>query len=153
MIGLKPLLSFICIALIVLTGCGERREKQVTIEKHEKPDGRHKFPQADFAIPPYARYLEGIKICLDPGHGGLAHLPNYKRGPTGFREAEANLRVALYLSEFLTEVGAIVFMTRTNDSFVSISDRSEIANKNAVDFFISLHHNFFSNPETNYTST
>ena len=153
MTGLKPLLSFICIALIVLTGCGERREKQVTIEKHEKPDERHKSPLADFAIPPYARYLEGIKICLDPGHGGLAHLPNYKRGPTGFREAEANLHVALYLHEFLTEVGAIVFMTRTDDSFVSISDRSEIANKNAVDFFISLHHNFFSNPETNYTST
>ena len=147
MIGLKPLLSFICIVLIVLTGCGEKREKQ------EKPDEWHKLSEADFAIPPYARYLEGIKICLDPGHGGLAHMPNYKRGPTGLREAEVNLRVALYLREFLTEVGAIVFMTRTDDSFVSIPDRSKLANKNVVDFFISLHHNFFSNPETNYTST
>ena len=147
MIGLKPLLSFICIVLIVLTGCGEKREKQ------EKPDEWHKLSQADFAIPPYARYLEGIKICLDPGHGGLAHMPNYKRGPTGLREAEVNLRVALYLREFLTEVGAVVFMTRTDDSFVSISDRSKLANKNVVAFFISLHHNFFSNPETNYTST
>lgn len=153
MIGLKPLLSFICIALIVLTGCGERREKQVAIEKHEKPDEGPKLSQANFAIPPYARYLEGIKICLDPGHGGQAHLLNYKRGPTGLREAAVNLRVALYLREFLTEVGAAVFMTRSDDSFVSIPDRSEIANKNAVDFFISLHHNFFSNPETNYTST
>ncbi len=147
MIGLKPLLSFVCIALIVLIGCGERREK------HEKFDEWHKLPQANFAIPPYARYLEGIKICLDPGHGGQAHLPNYKRGPTGLREAEVNLRVALYLREFLTEVGAIVFMTRTDDSFVSIPDRSKLANKNAVDFFISLHHNSFSNPETNYAST
>ena len=153
MIGLKPLLSFICIAVIVLTGCGERREKQEVVEKHEKPDERHTLPQVDFVIPPYARYLEGIKICLDAGHGGLAHLPNYKRGPTGFREAEVNLRVALHLREFLTEVGAIVFMTRTDDSFVSITDRSRLANKNVVDFFISLHHNFFSNPETNYTST
>ena len=153
MIGLKPLLSLICIALIVLTGCSERREKQEAIEKHEKPDEWHKLSQANFAIPPYARYLEGIKICLDPGHGGQAHLPNYKRGPTGLREAEMNLRVALYLHEFLREAGAVVFMTRTDDSFVSIPDRSELANKNAVDFFISLHHNFFSNPETNYTST
>ena len=64
-----------------------------------------------------------------------------------------NLHVALYLREFLKEAGAIVFMTRTDDSFVSITDRSKLANKNAVDFFISLHHNFFSNPETNYTST
>ncbi|MYE90280.1 hypothetical protein F4X33_14915 [Candidatus Poribacteria bacterium] len=153
MIGLKPLLAFICIASIVLTGCGERREKQVATEKHEKPDESDKLPRGDFAIPPYARYLEGIRICLDAGHGGQAHLLNYKRGPTGFREAEANLHVALYLREFLKEAGAIVFMTRTDDSFVSLPDRSEIANKNAVDFFISLHHNFFSNPETNYTST
>ena len=64
-----------------------------------------------------------------------------------------NLQVALYLREFLKEAGAIVFMTRTDDSFVSITDRSKLANKNAVNFFISLHHNFFSNPETNYTST
>ena len=153
MIGLKPLLSFICIVLIVLTGCGERHEKHEALDEPDQLDEWHKLPQANFAIPPYARYLEGIKICLDPGHGGQAHLPNYKRGPTGLREAEVNLRVALYLREFLREVGAIVFMTRTDDFFVSIPDRSELANKNAVDFFISLHHNSFSDPETNYTST
>ncbi len=147
MIRLKPLLSFICIVSIVLTGCGEKHE--VLDELNEW----HKLPHANFSIPPYARYLEGIKICLDPGHGGQAHLPNYKRGPTGLREAEVNLRVALYLREFLRQAGAIVFMTRTDDSFVSIPDRSELANQNAVDFFISLHHNSFSDPETNYTST
>ena len=150
MIRLKPLLSFICIVSIVLAGCGEKQEKQ---EKHEVLHERQKPPQANFAIPPYTRYLEGIKICLDPGHGGQTHLPNYKRGPTGLREAEVNLRVALYLRDFLKEVGAIVFMTRTDDSFISITDRSKLANKNTVDFFISLHHNSFSNPETNYTST
>ena len=149
----KPLLSLICIALIVLTGCGERHENPEALNASKKLNEWRKLPQANFGIPPYARYLEGIKICLDPGHGGQAHLLNYKRGPTGLREAEVNLHVALYLREFLKEAGAIVFMTRTDDSFVSITDRSKLANKNAVDFFISLHHNFFSNPETNYTST
>ena len=161
----RPLLSLICLALIVLTGCGEKHEKPEALNEPEKvnePERLNeleelnewrKLPQANFAIPPYARHLEGIKICLDPGHGGQAHLLNYKRGPTGLREAEVNLHVALYLREFLKEAGAIVFMTRTDDSFVSITDRSRLANKNAVDFFISLHHNFFSNPETNYTST
>ena len=155
----KPLLSLICLALIALTGCGEKHEKHEALNEPEKLNELEelnewrKLPQANFAIPPYARYLEGIKICLDPGHGGQAHLLNYKRGPTGLREAEVNLHVALYLREFLKEAGAIVFMTRTDDSFVSITDRSKLANKNAVDFFISLHHNFFSNPETNYTST
>ena len=149
----KPLLSLICIALIVLTGCGEKHEKPDALNEPKEPNEWRKLPQANFGIPPYARYLEGIKICLDPGHGGQAHLLNYKRGPTGLREAEVNLHVALYLREFLKEAGAIVFMTRTDDSFVSLPDRSEIANENAVDFFISLHHNWFSDPETNYTST
>lgn len=150
---LRPLLSFICIASIVLIGCGEKHEKREIPTEFEELNEWRTLPQANFAIPPYARYLEGIKICLDPGHGGQAYLPNYKRGPTGLREAEANLRVALHLRDFLTQAGAIVFMTRTDDSFVSIPDRSEIANKNAVDFFISIHHNSFSDPETNYTST
>jgi len=149
----KPLLSLICIALIVLTGCGEKHEKPEAPNESKELNEWRKLPQANFGIPPYARYLEGIKICLDPGHGGQAHLLNYKRGPTGLREAEVNLRVALHLRAFLKEAGAIVFMTRTDDSFVSIPDRSELANKNVVDFFISLHHNWFSDPETNYTST
>ncbi len=152
MIYLRPLFSFI-IVLIVLTGCGEEREKQEALDELNQFHEWHQLPPANFAAPPYARHLKGIKICLDPGHGGQAHLLNYKRGPTGLREAEVNLRVALYLRKFLTDAGAIVFMTRTDDSFVSIPERSELANQNAVDFFISLHHNSFSNPDINYTST
>ena len=131
----------VSIALIVSVGCG-----------HKQNDW-HKLPKAESGIPPYARYLQGIKICLDPGHGGQGHLPEYKRGPTGLREAEVNLRVALYLRDFLSQAGAIVVMTRTDDSFVSIPDRADIANRNEVDFFISIHHNSIDVPRTNYTST
>lgn len=108
----------------------------------------------DMKIPPYARHLKGIRICLDPGHGGQGHIPDYKRGPTGLREAEINLKVAKYLQTLLEKVETSVIMTRTDDSYVSIADRSEIANKNQVDFFISLHHNGIDDkPEINYTST
>lgn len=108
----------------------------------------------EIVIPPYARHLKGIRICLDPGHGGQGHIPDYKRGPTGLREAEINLEVAKYLQTLLEKVGAIVIMTRTDDSFVSLADRSEIANENNVDFFISLHHNGIDDkPDINYTST
>ncbi len=131
----------VSIAFIVSAGCGQKRNNW------------HKLPKAKYGIPPYARYLQGIKICLDPGHGGQGHLPGYKRGPTGLREAEANLRVAHYLQDFLTQAGAIVVMTRTDDSYVSIPARAEIANRNKVDFFISIHHNSIDVPKTNYTST
>ena len=141
-----PCFTLTLILSISLMSCGGTKTEERFGEWTE-------FPPVNFAIPPSARYLKDVKLCLDPGHGGDAHLPNYKRGPTGLREAEVNLRVAQYLREFLQEAGAIVFMTRTDDSFVSIPDRSALANQNAVDFFISIHHNQLSKPETNYTST
>ena len=104
-------------------------------------------------IPSYTRHLKGFKICLDPGHGGQGHISGYKRGPTGLREADVNLQVALHLRNMLQEVGATVIMTRVNDSYVSLATRSQIANESGAHFFISLHHNGIDNPETNYTST
>ncbi len=106
-----------------------------------------------FVIPSYARHMKGLKICLDPGHGGQGHIPDYKRGPTGLREAVINLKVANHLSEFLEGVGVEVLMTRTEDSYISLADRSQISNDNDADLFISLHHNGIDNPDTNYTST
>ena len=90
---------------------------------------------------------------MDPGHGGQGHVPDYKRGPTGLREAEVNLQVALYLREILQKSGVTVIMTRIDDSYVSLPMRSQIANEGGTDFFISLHHNGIDNPKVNYTST
>ena len=104
-------------------------------------------------VPSYTRHLKGFKICLDPGHGGQKHISDYKRGPTGGREADVNLQVALHLRNMLQEVGATVVMTRVDDSYVGLAMRSQIANESDADFFISLHHNGIDNPETNYTST
>ncbi len=104
-------------------------------------------------IPSYARHLKDFKICLDPGHGGQGHISDYKRGPTGVREADVNLQVALHLRNMLQNVGATVVMTRVDDAYVSLAMRSQIANESGADFFISLHHNGIDNPKTNYTST
>ena len=133
---LKILLIF-----LVFAGCSQRQE----LAEQKTP--------LHFDPPPYTRHLKGFKICLDPGHGGQAHVPDYKRGPTGVREADVNLRVASHLREMLQQVGATVIMTRVDDSYVSLSKRSEIANENGADFFISLHHNGIDNPKVNYTST
>ena len=127
---------------LLLVGCFRRQE----ITEQQVP--------LHTELPAYTRHLKGFKICLDPGHGGQAHLPDYKRGPTGVREAEVNLKVALHLRDMLQNVGATVIMTRVDDSYVSLARRSQIANESNADFFISLHHNGIDNsPETNYTST
>ena len=131
----------ILLMLLLFVGCSQRQE----LIEPQLPS------HAEF--PPYTRHLKGFKICLDPGHGGQGHVPDYKRGPTGVREADVNLRVAFHLREMLQQVGATVIMTRVNDSYVSLPMRSQIANENEADFFISLHHNGIDNPKVNYTST
>ena len=135
-------IAVIASVFLLFVGCSSRQK----IAKQQMP------PHTEF--PTYTRHLKGLKICLDPGHGGQAHVPNYKRGPTGVREAEVNLKVAFHLRDMLQNVGATVVMTRVDDSYVSLASRSQIANESGADFFISLHHNGIDNsPETNYTST
>lgn len=115
-------------------------------------------PSPRFPIPPYARFLEGVSIVLDPGHGGRADRKNWKRGPTGLREAEVNLRVAQYLRDFLSATGAKVVMTRDADAYLDknmasdLRKRSAIANDLKADLFLSLHHNGVDNSPANYTS-
>ena len=88
-------------------------------------------------IPSYTRHLKGYKICLDPGHGGQGHISDYKRGPTGVREAEVNLQVALHLQDMLQEVGATVVMTRVDDSYVEPARRGVKLPTKVVPIFLS----------------
>ena len=110
------------------------------------------LPKAQYTIPPFAKNLASFKIALDPGHGGMSHLPGYKRGPTGKEESVMNLSVALFLKEFLEQAGTQVIMTRVDDRFISLRERNEIASRADCDFMISLHHNAADNPQTNYAS-
>ena len=126
---------------LLFAGCSRRR----AITEQQMP--------FHLEVPSYTRHLKDFKICLDPGHGGQGHISDYKRGPTGVREADVNLQVALHLRDMLKEVGATVVMTRIDDSYVSLAMRSQIANESGADFFISLHHNGIDDPITNYTST
>ena len=115
-------------------------------------------PPPDFPVPAYAAFLRGVRIVLDPGHGGDAHRgPGFKRGPSGLREAEVNLRVGLYLREFLEAVGAEVYMTRDSDTALGQTDardleqRATYANRADADLLVSLHHNAAPNAAANYS--
>ena len=82
--------------------------------------------------------LEGVTILLDPGHGGT---DSGAIGPTGLKESNTNLRVARYLKMLLEADGAEVFMTRNDDSYLSLGQRVEKARELAPDLFVSIHHN------------
>ncbi len=116
-------------------------------------------PEPEFPLPPYARFLEGVMIVLDPGHGGRGDRKGWKCGPTGLREAEVNLRVAHFLREFLSRAGAAVVLTRAEDVYLDPNEKEDlrariaIANRLRADLFLSIHHNGNDrSPEANYTS-
>ncbi len=84
------------------------------------------------------RPLEGLVICVDPGHGGLE---SGAIGPSGLCEAEVNLAIAKKFKTALEKEGATVFMTREEDIDVSLNDRVVFARDKKVDLLISVHNN------------
>ncbi|BAZ32852.1 cell wall hydrolase/autolysin [Cylindrospermum sp. NIES-4074] len=82
--------------------------------------------------------LTGIKILLDPGHGGKE--PG-AAGPTGYLEKDVNLTVSKLLRDELVKQGATVVMTREDDKDVSLVERQAIINKEASAIALSIHHN------------
>lgn len=96
--------------------------------------------------------LRGRTIAVDPGHP-----PAGATGPTGLREAVANLAVALELRRQLEARGARVIMTRTTDTAIGLYERTVQAESASADLLVSIHNNAFPdgvNPwENNGTST
>jgi N-acetylmuramoyl-L-alanine amidase len=84
------------------------------------------------------RPLSGIKIVLDPGHGGKE---SGASGPTGYLEKDVNLAVSQLLREELVKRGATVVMTREDDRDVSLVDRQAIIAKEQPAIAISVHYN------------
>lgn len=90
--------------------------------------------------------LKGKKIVVDAGHG-----PDLGAvGLNGLSERELNLKIAQYLKQYLTDAGAIVIMTREDESGVysgktvavhSLAARVKIATDEKCDLFVSIHHN------------
>lgn len=83
-------------------------------------------------------------VVLDAGHGG--NDPGATVGET--YEKDINLAVALLVQGQLTEQENIVVkMTRTEDIFMSLSDRATYANDENADLFVSIHANALENNE------
>lgn len=78
-----------------------------------------------------------MRIVVDPGHGGKD--PGAQRGK--YREKDWNLAVAKELAKLLKKGGFEVKMTREDDRFLALSERSKIATNFKADLFISIHTN------------
>ncbi len=78
-------------------------------------------------------------IAIDAGHGGR---DTGAVGRKGLEEKDVVLDIALRLRHLIQErLGIRVVMTRTEDVFVPLEERTAIANRAKADFFISIHVN------------
>ncbi|NUK30995.1 N-acetylmuramoyl-L-alanine amidase [Parageobacillus sp. VR-IP] len=79
-----------------------------------------------------------VRIVLDAGHGG--HDPGAVAN--GLREKDLTLAIVKHIGRMLAEYeGVELHYTRTDDRFIELCERAEIANKLKADFFISVHIN------------
>ena len=85
-------------------------------------------------------------ICIDPGHGGRDPGAVAADGTT---EAEVVLQVGKALRDVLKARRHRVVMTRDDDTYPSLSARAELANREGVDCFISIHANAASSSMAN----
>jgi N-acetylmuramoyl-L-alanine amidase len=90
--------------------------------------------------------LKISRIVIDPGHGGH---DTGTIGPHGLMEKDVCLDVALRLGRLIAQKlpGAEVIYTRKDDTFVSLEQRTAIANKAHADLFISIHANASHDPD------
>ena len=82
--------------------------------------------------------LSGIKILLDPGHGGAE---SGAAGPTGYPEKDVTLIVTKLVRDQLLAQGATVYMTREENKDVSLQDRVAMIDKLQPAIAISIHYN------------
>lgn len=91
------------------------------------------------------------RIVIDPGHGGH---DMGTVGPDGLMEKDLVLEVARTLRRLLEDnLGAEVILTRDEDVFVPLEERTAIANQHRADLFISIHANYSSSKGTSGVET
>jgi N-acetylmuramoyl-L-alanine amidase len=98
----------------------------------------------DTKLPPGAlakQLVLGVsRIVIDPGHGGRDYgAPGFQRG---IYEKDINLKLARRLAKKIREeLGCEVIMTRNSDRYLTLEERTAIANTKNADLFISIHTN------------
>jgi N-acetylmuramoyl-L-alanine amidase len=102
--------------------------------------------------------LSGKVIVLDPGHGGP---DGGAEGSDGTQEKEITLKICEYLRDYLQEAGALVYLTRYEDTDLSSEDAGSLSRRKSedirnrvqyidekeADFYLSIHLNAIPSPK------
>jgi N-acetylmuramoyl-L-alanine amidase len=77
-------------------------------------------------------------VVIDAGHGGKdSGAVGYKR----YQEKRVVLKIAKLVRDILKKQGYRVYLTRSDDTFIKLTERTRFANRKKADLFISIHAN------------
>ena len=113
--------------------------RATAIQPQTQPKQEQQASQAPVLSGPVSKPAKkGRKIVVvDPGHGGK----DPGAVANGIREKDTNLAIGLALEKALKAKGLDVVMTRRTDVYLKLQERTDIANKENADVFVSVHAN------------
>ncbi|MEA2625531.1 MAG: N-acetylmuramoyl-L-alanine amidase [Candidatus Binatota bacterium] len=116
------------------------RSGAVATDPPDVPRGaRTTQAQAQSPVPPPVAAAKRLKVMIDPGHGGKD--PG-AYGLGGVVEKEVVLSVSHMLATRLkSDTTFDVFLTRRDDRYLTLEERTALANAVSADLFVSIHAN------------
>lgn len=98
-----------------------------------------RHPVREFRVEPIRRGPQnGLKVVIDPGHGGK---DLGAKDELGTLEKDIVLAIGVKVGALLRELGYQVKLTRNDDSYPTLSERVQLANDWSADLMLSLHCN------------
>ena len=94
-------------------------------------------PPSTITIPTTPAAVRRKTVVVDPGHGGK----DPGASANGVTEKNVTLAIGLELQSILAARGYRVVMTRNSDTYPTLQDRTDIANRENADLFVSIHVN------------
>ncbi|MGY0693875.1 N-acetylmuramoyl-L-alanine amidase family protein [Virgibacillus sp. FSP13] len=131
-------ITLLLLPILILSACSSDSDN-----KNDNPNNNKNSNDSNSAL----------KVVIDPGHGGK---DNGATGASGQYEKNFTLSLSKKVKKLLEQEPEIkVFMTRTDDSFISQESRyrPKYANELNADLYLSIHGNTFSNPNVSGTET
>ena len=106
------------------------------------PDADVTAQISTFSMESVGRAVQKYVIVLDPGHGGTDSGAENQNGISSESESKLTLKIANYVKQELEKSSQfVVYMTRTDDSYVGLSERVNYAASKNADILVSLHLN------------
>lgn len=121
---------------------GEEIADAVAKAEELVPDADLEYGISTFLAGTNLRAAGKYVVVLDPGHGGYDSGAENQNGKDSESESKLTLKIANYVKQELEKSSRFtVYLTRTDDSYVGLSDRVNYAASKNADILVSLHLN------------